>query len=229
MNLCFTDWVRRPRKASDLDRRLGGGVSFRQGAHQFDVIRTVASRPARQVTERRPDRRGIVVSVPYSALLEYDDGLYATAVYSGLGHFDSRSLTFGVGESGERLPPGSDGYRRLIPSGHCPAARCSDDYRHLRRRDVVPSPDGLLLERDGVTETWPYRPGSSGWNAVLDELVDVVLNGEHPTHDGQWVWGQSRYARPSRPPPGRDGQSGSTTRRCRPALEPVTGFRARLR
>jgi phthalate 4,5-cis-dihydrodiol dehydrogenase len=186
-NLCFTDWVRRPRKPSDLDWRLGGGVSFRQGAHQFDVIRLVASRPARQVTASGVPIAGGSSLASYSALLEYDDGLYATAVYSGLGHFDSRLLTFGVGESGERLPPGSDGYRRLIPSGQSSGSPMFGlTIATFDEADVVPSPDGLLLERDGVTEVWPYRPGPSGWMAVLDELADTVLDGERPTHDGQW-------------------------------------------
>jgi phthalate 4,5-cis-dihydrodiol dehydrogenase len=36
---CYTDWMYRPRRPEELDHQLGGGVTFRQGAHQFDIIR----------------------------------------------------------------------------------------------------------------------------------------------------------------------------------------------
>ena len=35
----FTDWIYRPRRPDELDISLGGGVTFRQGSHQFDIIR----------------------------------------------------------------------------------------------------------------------------------------------------------------------------------------------
>ena len=40
-NLTYTDWVYRPRRPDELDLASGGGVIFRQGAHQFDVIRMI--------------------------------------------------------------------------------------------------------------------------------------------------------------------------------------------
>ncbi|MEX2407607.1 MAG: Gfo/Idh/MocA family oxidoreductase, partial [Rhodovibrionaceae bacterium] len=38
----YTDWIYRPRRPEELDSALGGGITFRQGAHQFDVIRLLA-------------------------------------------------------------------------------------------------------------------------------------------------------------------------------------------
>ena len=35
----FTDWIYRPRRPDELEVSLGGGVTFRQGSHQFDIIR----------------------------------------------------------------------------------------------------------------------------------------------------------------------------------------------
>src|SRR5262249_38924552 len=36
---CFSDWIYRPRRPDELNPDLGGGVIYRQGAHQFDIIR----------------------------------------------------------------------------------------------------------------------------------------------------------------------------------------------
>ena len=41
----------------------------------------------------------------HAAFLEFEDGTAATAVYSGYDHFNSRELTFGVGEARPRLRP----------------------------------------------------------------------------------------------------------------------------
>src|SRR5690348_5099151 len=34
-NWYYTDWIYRPRNAEEMDSKLGGGVVFRQGSHQF--------------------------------------------------------------------------------------------------------------------------------------------------------------------------------------------------
>ena len=39
---CYTDWVYRPRRPEELDPALGGGVTFRQGAHQIDILRALS-------------------------------------------------------------------------------------------------------------------------------------------------------------------------------------------
>ena len=38
-NIYYSDWVYRPRRPEELDANLGGGITFRQGAHQFDILR----------------------------------------------------------------------------------------------------------------------------------------------------------------------------------------------
>jgi phthalate 4,5-cis-dihydrodiol dehydrogenase len=37
----FTDWMARPRRAAELDVAQGGGVTYRQGAHQIDILRLI--------------------------------------------------------------------------------------------------------------------------------------------------------------------------------------------
>src|SRR5579871_4435116 len=89
----FTDFMYRPRRPEELDTAQGGGVVFSQGAHQIDVIRLLGGGRLRSVRAStgcwdaaRPTEGA------YSALLTFEDGAYATAVYSGYGHFDSDEL-----------------------------------------------------------------------------------------------------------------------------------------
>ena len=95
----FNDWLYSPRTAEELTPELGGGVPWRQGPHQFDILRTIAGglvRTVRATTgvwdETRP------VPGCYSSFLEFENGVVATAVYSGYDHFSSRELTYRVDE-----------------------------------------------------------------------------------------------------------------------------------
>jgi phthalate 4,5-cis-dihydrodiol dehydrogenase len=96
----FSDWLYRPRTAEELNPSLGGGVTWRQGPHQFDILRTLAGgcvRSVRAMTGRWDERRPVVGC--YAAYLEFAHGTAATAIYSGYDHFQSRELTFGVSEA----------------------------------------------------------------------------------------------------------------------------------
>jgi len=95
----FNDWLYSPRTAEELTPELGGGVPWRQGPHQFDILRTIAGglvRTVRATTgvwdETRP------VAGCYSSFLEFENSVVATAVYSGYDHFSSRELTYRVDE-----------------------------------------------------------------------------------------------------------------------------------
>jgi phthalate 4,5-cis-dihydrodiol dehydrogenase len=86
----FVDWLYRPRTAEELTPEFGGGILWRQGAHQLDFIRTIAGGVARSVRGVAdtwdPKRR---VPGCYSAYLDFADGTVATAVCSGYDHFNS--------------------------------------------------------------------------------------------------------------------------------------------
>ena len=95
----YNDWLYSPRTAEELTPELGGGVPWRQGPHQFDILRTIAGGVVRSVRamtgvwdETRP------VPGCYSSFLEFENGIVATAVYSGYDHFSSRELTYRVDE-----------------------------------------------------------------------------------------------------------------------------------
>jgi phthalate 4,5-cis-dihydrodiol dehydrogenase len=103
-NWYCTDWLYRPRNTEELDIRLGGGVTFRQGSHQFDLLRLIGGGLVRSVRAmtgvwdaRRPTEGSHVV------YLEFEDGTPATAVYSGYDRFHTAELTFGIGELGQLL------------------------------------------------------------------------------------------------------------------------------
>ncbi len=98
----FSDWLYRPRTIEELNPALGGGVTWRQGPHQFDIIRTIGGglvRSVRAMTGQWDETRPVVGC--HAAFLEFEDGVAATAVYSGYDHFNSTELTFGVSPDGQ--------------------------------------------------------------------------------------------------------------------------------
>src|SRR4029450_10612807 len=89
----FADWLYRPRTPEELTPEFGGGILWRQGPHQFDIIRTIGGglvqslRGTAQAWD--PSRR---VPGCHAAYLDFADGALATAVYSGYDHFDTLEL-----------------------------------------------------------------------------------------------------------------------------------------
>jgi phthalate 4,5-cis-dihydrodiol dehydrogenase len=102
----FSDWLYRPRTAEELNPSLGGGVTWRQGPHQFDIVRTIAGglvRSVRAMTGVWDKARQWEGS--YTCYLEFQDGTPATLVYSGYGFFDTAELFNWVGEGGQHRAP----------------------------------------------------------------------------------------------------------------------------
>src|SRR5262245_39780664 len=89
----FNDWLYRPRTTEELIQEFGGGILWRQGAHHFDLIRTIVGGMVRSLRGSAdiwdPNRR---VPGCYSAYLDFEDGTVATVINSGYDHFDSREL-----------------------------------------------------------------------------------------------------------------------------------------
>jgi phthalate 4,5-cis-dihydrodiol dehydrogenase len=97
----YNDWLYRPRTPEELTPEWGGGVPWRQGPHQLDIIRTVAGGLVRSVRGMAgawdPRRR---VPGTHAAFLDFEEGAVATAVYSGNDHFSSVPLIRGAGPEG---------------------------------------------------------------------------------------------------------------------------------
>lgn len=101
-NICYTNWVLRPRFPYELVTALGGGVTFRQAPHQIEIARTIINLPVVAVTAVAGSSPQPVNTVGnYSALVEFQGGAVATLVYNGYGYFDTAELTFGIGERGD--------------------------------------------------------------------------------------------------------------------------------
>src|SRR5207302_3270945 len=92
-----------PRLPSELDSKVGGGVLYRQGPHQIDIVRGIGGgmvKSLRAIAGRWnpsfPEAEG-----DYTAFLEFEDGTAATMVFNGYGYFDITEMTWGIGEGGQ--------------------------------------------------------------------------------------------------------------------------------
>lgn len=118
--LNFTDFLYRPRRPEELNTEEGGGVIFSQAAHQVDVVRLLAGSRVERVRAilgawdpSRPTEGA------YTALLWFDDGIFASLTYSGYAHFDSDEWCDWIGEMG--TTKSADGYgaaRRRLRAVH---------------------------------------------------------------------------------------------------------------
>ncbi len=109
----FTDFLYRPRRKEELVTAEGGGVIFSQGAHQIDIVRLLGGGRIKSVRAQtgawdtaRPTEGA------YSALLTFENGVFATATYSGYAHFDTDELCDWIGEHGQKKDPGDYGAAR---------------------------------------------------------------------------------------------------------------------
>src|SRR5437016_5297869 len=101
----YRNWLNQPRLATEVDTATGGGVVYRQGPHQTDVIRCIGGgmvKTVRAISGRwNPhfDTEG-----NYSAFLEFEDGTPALMSMNGYAHFNVVELTWGIGEGGQATP-----------------------------------------------------------------------------------------------------------------------------
>jgi phthalate 4,5-cis-dihydrodiol dehydrogenase len=208
----YTDWLYRPRRPEELDTTLGGGVLFRQGAHQADLLRWIGGGLVRSVRAATgdwdPARRAVGSHVLF---LDFAGGAVATAVFSGYDHFHSTELTFGIGENGQRADPaayararadlaaaGPEGEARLKAAlgsrVRAPAGEGREQHGSFygltvvscERGDIRQTPTGLRLYGDRTSEEFPVPPLPTGRDLLLDEACAAVLDGVPAAHDGRW-------------------------------------------
>lgn len=205
---CYSDWMHRPRRVDELDARLGGGVTYRQGSHQFDILRLLCGGMVRSVRAKtfdwRTERRGIGAHMVF---LDFEDGAAATAIYNGYGGFDSAALCFNIGESGFSQPPrtgprpGADGPRMSAqaerhakqerarnanwgPSPHQPFFGLT--VVSCERGDIRQSPQGLTVYTDEGPRDIPLATDRSPRDLVLAELYDAISRKAPALHDARW-------------------------------------------
>jgi phthalate 4,5-cis-dihydrodiol dehydrogenase len=212
----FSDWLYRPRTAEELNPGLGGGVTWRQGPHQFDIVRTIAGgmvRSVRAMTGMWDERRPVVGC--HAAYLEFEDGTVATAVYSGYDHFNSRALTFGVGEVRPAAEPATYAQARRtlrqLGSGEAETTlKRAQRYGGRGRAagtaprrsagwvlggplivtfdkgDVQLTPGSLRVYGDEDQRDIPISIETDGRHGIVNQLYEAVVNGRRPFADGRW-------------------------------------------
>ena len=112
----YNNWLQRPRIASELHTQQGGGLVYRQGPHQTDIVRCLGGglvKSVRAVTGRWDpnfDTEG-----NFAAMLEFEDGTVASMSFNGYGYFDVTELTWDIGEGGYLVERKAGGQRLAGP------------------------------------------------------------------------------------------------------------------
>ncbi len=214
----FTDFLFRPRRPEELDTSAGGGVIHSQATHQIDIVRLLAGGMTQSVQAQtgqwdatRPTEGA------YSALLGFEGGAFATATYSGYGHYDSDELMGNIGEMGQAKSAQDYGAarRRLQTTvnpqeearlkaarnygGSLYAAQLAmtstrPAYQHFghiivscEKADLRPTPAGIDIFADAQRSFEALPAPAIPRSEVIDELHAAVIGGKPPLHTGQWA------------------------------------------
>jgi phthalate 4,5-cis-dihydrodiol dehydrogenase len=205
---CYTNWMHRPRRAEELVSALGGGVTFRQGAHQFDVARYLCGGLVRSVRAQTfdwlPSRSGVGA---HTVFLDFEDGAVATAIYNGYGGFSSADLVFGISEWGERatsegpLSPlasaiGLSEQAAILAKRERAGRAIAASAAHppffgltlvsCERGDMRQSPDGLWIDTPQGRTAVPVATEPTPRQLVLDNWMGQIRTGENLGCDGSW-------------------------------------------
>jgi phthalate 4,5-cis-dihydrodiol dehydrogenase len=202
--LDFTDFVYRPRRAEELET----GAVLNQAAHQVDILRLLAGAKVRSVRAFTGDFDAArPTEGAYSCLLGFDNGVFANAVYSGYGHFDSDEFMGWYGELGQKKDPKSYGLARkalrsaknelefkLARSYGGPQFKDAKrrTYEHFglfiascEKADLRPLPNGVMIYGDRERRLARLRPPKLPRAEVIDELYGAVVEGRAPLHSGE--------------------------------------------
>ena len=206
----FTDYLYRPRRPEELDTARGGGAVFNQAAHQVDVVRQLGGgriSRVRALTGRWDEARP--TEGAYAALLTFQDGAFASLVYSGYAHFDSDEFVGWVGESGRTKDSARYGEARKLLTTSPDEARLKNSrnfgnrdlaapagqalHEHFgvvivscERADLRPLPHGVMIHGDTEQRLDPLPAPVVPRSGVIDELYDAVVNGLTTVHTGEW-------------------------------------------
>jgi len=211
----FTDFMYRPRRPEELVTAQGGGVIFSQGAHQVDIVRLLGGglvRSIRAFTGNWDEDRA--AEGAYAALFEFEDGAFATAVYSGYGHFDSDEFSGWIGEMG--VPKDRDHHgaarkalgnltatqeaalkaARNYGGAEYKAAMSSAPSLHQHfgvllascaHADLRPTPEGVMIHADFERRLEKVAVAAVPRSEVIDEFYDAIVAGRTPLHTGRWA------------------------------------------
>jgi phthalate 4,5-cis-dihydrodiol dehydrogenase len=138
----YQDWLYRPRTPEELTPEWAGGILWRQGGHQIDLLRTIGLGKVRSVRGSAqvwdPSRR---VPGAHNAYFEFESGTSGTCVYSGHDHYGTNELVYGFEPGGLKDPKKYAQARRELAGHHYDvewetAAARGERYGGERNRNV---------------------------------------------------------------------------------------------
>jgi len=212
--LNFTDFLYRPRRPEELDTNAGGGVVFSQAAHQVDVVRLLIGSRAMTVqafTGRWDPVRP--TEAAYNAQIAFEDGAFASLIYSGYGRFDTDEFMGWVGELGHQRDADAYGSSRALlrtvrtaeeeerlkfqraygPAGKEAFQSGGLSHNHFgviivscELADLRPLPRGVLIYGDNDRRMEKLPPPDIPRSEVVDELYASAVLGQRPLHSGEW-------------------------------------------
>ena len=213
----FTDFLYRPRRPEELQTDAGGGVIHSQATHQIDIVRLLGGGLVKSVSAHtgqwdplRPTEGA------YSALLAFEGGAFATATYSGYGHYDSDVLMDNIGELGQsknssvyatsrkRLDSLAStaseaelkAARNYGGSLYAPGPEFAKNLTHQHfgplivscdKADLRPGPNGVAIYTDTEKLVENLPVLKVPRIEVMDELIGAVMHDEAPLHSGEWA------------------------------------------
>ena len=231
---CFTDWVYRPRRPEELDPLQGGGVIFRQGAHQIDILRSLCGSRVKSVKAKvfhaDPKRETLGA---HSIYLDFDNGAAATAIYSGYGGISSMDFTQHISEWGFEQAPHQRSWYTRQQAAMSPAEALQ--AKQQRARSAIPAnapfqPHFGLTVVSGSLGDMRQTPNGLVVSSAAGD-THIQLSNQHSPRDLvlaelAQTWQQSGTDKPA----WHDGQWGyDNLKLCEAAIESAqTGYEVRL-
>ena len=209
----YKPWISgQPRLDTEVDPATGGGVLYRQGPHQTDIVRGIGGGMVRSLRAiaGRWNPAFPLAEGDYTAFLEFEDGTAATMAFNGYGYFDITEMTWGIGEGGQQraelVPDQRERFTGAVEANtkyafagtraeREQAQREAASHRFqpffgltlasCERGDIRQSPDGLYIYDENGRREVTLNPGMHG-RGELTELRDA-LGEERPTFpDARW-------------------------------------------
>ena len=214
----YTDFMYRPRRPDELSTQEGGGVVFSQAAHQIDIIRILGGGNVKSIRANignwDPDRK---TEGAYNALITFENGITATATYSGYAHFDSDEFLNWNGELGNKKDPkiywqarkdltaklsgsteaslkANENFGGLNYNSDLSTLNENLQYQHFgtiiascENADIRPMPWGVKIYGNNRREENKLNNPAVPRSEVIDEIINVVCYDLPPSHDGNWA------------------------------------------
>jgi len=201
--LDFTDWVYRPRRPEEL-----GAAVQNQAAHQVDIARLLAGGRVLGVRAFTGSfDPGRPAQAAWSCQLRFDNGVFASLVYSGYAHFDSDEFMGWIGEMGRKKDSSAYGAARRALTGDEVSLKNARNYggpqfeetqpvahQHFglfivscEKADLRPLPTGVMIYADGEKRLEALPAPAIPRAPVIDELYAAVVERRAPLHDGEWA------------------------------------------